>query len=100
LSGKVEVIKSFLDKETRELFTKGKCKSFPAKIQPIARRKLFQLDKAKTLNDLKVPPGNKLEALKGNLKGFRSIRINRQYRIIFRFVNGNAYDVAIVDYHK
>ncbi|SMP06315.1 proteic killer suppression protein [Desulfurobacterium pacificum] len=94
------MIKSFLDKETRELFVKGKCKSLPAKIQRVARRKLFQLDKAKVLNDLKAPPGNKLEALKGNLKGFYSIRINRQYRIIFKFANGNAYDIAIVDYHK
>jgi len=94
------VIKSFLDRETREVFKTGRSKSLPVGVCLVARRKLFQLDKAKTLNDLKAPPGNRLEALKGNLKGFYSIRINKQYRIIFRFENGNAYDVAIVDYHK
>ena len=94
------MIKSFLDKETREIFRTGKCVSLPANVCKTARRKLFLLDKAKTLKDLKAPPGNRLEALKGNLKGFYSIRVNKQYRIIFRFENGNAYDVAIVDYHK
>ena len=94
------MIKSFLDKETREIFKTGRSKSLPVDICLVARRKLFQINEAKTLNDLKVPPGNRLEALKGNLKGFYSIRINRQYRIVFRFENGNAYDVAIVDYHK
>jgi len=94
------MIKSFLDKETRELFKTGRCKSLPAGVCLVARRKLFQIDKAKTLSDLKVPPGNRLEALKGNLKGFYSIRVNKQYRIIFRFEKGNAYDVAVVDYHK
>ncbi len=57
------------------------------------------LRRAKDLNDLKIPPSNRLEALKGDLEGFYSIRINDQYRIIFRFENGDAYDVAIVDYH-
>ncbi len=57
------------------------------------------LRRAKTLEDLKAPPSNRLEALKGDLKGFYSIRINDQYRIIFRFEHGDAYDVAIVDYH-
>ena len=57
------------------------------------------LRRAKTLEDLKVPPSNRLEALKGDLEGFYSIRINDQYRIIFRFENGDAYDVAIVNYH-
>jgi len=94
------VIKTFLDKETKRLFEGGKCKSFPVGVCLIARRKLFQLNKAKTLGDLKAPPGNRLEALKGNLKGFYSIRVNKQYRIIFKFEDGNAYDVAIVDYHK
>ncbi len=94
------MIKSFLDQETREVFKTGKSRDLPAGVCMVARRKLFQLDKAKTLDDLKTPPGNRLEALKGNLKGFYSIRVNRQYWIIFRFENGNAYDVAIVDYHK
>ncbi len=57
------------------------------------------LRRAKDLNDLKIPPSNRLEALKGDSEGFYSIRINDQYRIIFRFENGDAYDVAIVDYH-
>ena len=94
------MIKSFLDKETRNIFVSGRCKSLPAGVCLIARRKLFQIDKAKILSDLKAPPGNRLEALKGSLKGFYSIRINKQHRIIFRFEGGNAYDVAIVDYHK
>ena len=94
------MIKSFSDKETKRIFKSGKCKSLPVEICLIARRKLFQLNRAKTLSDLKAPPGNRLEPLKGKLKGFYSIRINKQYRIIFRFEGGNAYDVAIVDYHK
>ena len=94
------MIKSFLDKETREVFRTGKSRALPAGVCTVARRKLFQLDKARTLEDLKAPPGNRLEALKGDLKGFYSIRVNRQYRVIFRFEKGNAYDVAIVDYHK
>ncbi len=57
------------------------------------------LRRAKDLNDLKIPPSNRLEALKGDLEGFYSIRINDQYRIMFRFENGDAYDVAIIDYH-
>ena len=57
------------------------------------------IDMAKSLDDLKIPPSNHLEKLKGNLKDFYSVRINKQYRVIFKFINGNAYDVKIIDYH-
>ena len=93
------MIKNFIDKDTEKLYRTGKSKKFPPDIWKRAIRKLDMLGRAKTLEDLKVPPSNRLEALKGDLEGFYSIRINDQYRIIFRFENGDAYDVAIVDYH-
>ncbi|WP_029520076.1 type II toxin-antitoxin system RelE/ParE family toxin [Persephonella sp. IF05-L8] len=93
------MIKTFLDKDTEKLYRYGKNKKFPPNIWKRAIRKLDMLRRAKDLNDLKIPPSNRLEALKGDLEGFYSIRINDQYRIIFRFENGDAYDVAIVDYH-
>ncbi|WP_456384846.1 type II toxin-antitoxin system RelE/ParE family toxin [Persephonella sp.] len=93
------MIKNFLDKETEKLYIRGRSRKFPPEIWDRAVRKLDMLRRAKTLEDLKAPPSNRLEALKGDLKGFYSIRINDQYRIIFRFEHGDAYDVAIVDYH-
>jgi len=93
------MIKNFIDKDTERLYRTGRSKKFPPDIWKRAVRKLDMLRRAKTLEDLKVPPSNRLEVLKGNLEGFYSIRINDQYRIIFRFENGDAYDVAIVDYH-
>jgi len=78
-------------KETRKL---------PSEILRRARMKLFYLHEALDLNDLKIPPGNKLEALKGDLKGFYSIRINDQWRIIFKWQQDMALEVSIVDYHK
>ena len=66
----------------------------------IARRKLLYLHDADELNDLKVPPGNRLEALKGDLKGYYSIRVNDQWRVVFGWVSGGAVDVKVVDYHK
>ena len=93
------MIKNFIDKDTERLYRTGRSKKFPPDIWKRAVRKLDMLRRAKTLEDLKVPPSNRLEALKGDLEGFYSIRINDQYRIIFRFENGDAYDVAIVDYH-
>ncbi|WP_456392238.1 type II toxin-antitoxin system RelE/ParE family toxin [Persephonella sp.] len=92
-------MKNFLDKETEKLYIRGRSRKFPPEIWDRAVRKLDMLRRAKTLEDLKAPPSNRLEALKGDLKGFYSIRINDQYRIIFRFEHGDAYDVAIVDYH-
>ncbi|WP_456465646.1 type II toxin-antitoxin system RelE/ParE family toxin [Persephonella sp.] len=93
------MIKNFIDKDTEKLYRIGRSKKFPPDIWKRVVRKLDMLRRAKTLEDLKVPPSNRLEALKGDLEGFYSIRINDQYRIIFRFENGDAYDVAIVDYH-
>jgi len=93
------MIKNFIDKDTKRLHSTGRSKKFPPDIWKRAVRKLDMLRRAKTLEDLKIPPSNRLEALKGDLEGFYNIRINDQYRIIFRFENGNAYDVAIVDYH-
>ena len=93
------MIKNFIDKETEKLYRIGRSKKFPPDIWKRAIRKLDMLRRAKTLEDLTIPPSNRLEALKGDLEGFYSIRINDQYRIIFRFENGDAYDVAIVDYH-
>lgn len=94
------MILSFGDKETRELFKTGKSKNLPSDIWRRALRKLEMIDKAESLEDLKVPPGNRLEALKGDREGYYSIRINDQWRITFRFRNGNAFEVKVEDYHR
>ncbi|MEZ0323238.1 MAG: type II toxin-antitoxin system RelE/ParE family toxin [Hydrogenothermaceae bacterium] len=94
------MIKTFLDEETARLFYTKESRKIPAEIRDRAFIKLHMIDSAYSINDLKTPPSNHLEALKGDLKGFYSIRINKRYRIIFRFVEENAYDVAIVDYHR
>ena len=93
------MIKSFLDKESEDFFITGKSKKYPPDIFKSAIRKLDYLNSALTLDDLRVPPANRLEKLQGSLKEFYSIRINKQFRIIFRFENGNVYDVKIVNYH-
>jgi len=93
------LIKNFYDKETEKLYITGKTARFPNSIIKASLRKLDYLNAAVSLNDLTVPPGNRLEALKGDLKGKYSIRINEQYRIIFKFEKSNAYDVEIIDYH-
>ena len=72
---------------------------YPQDILAMARRKLDLIDHAQDLADLRVPPGNRLEALHGNLAGYFSIRINDQWRIIFRWIGSDAYDVTVVDYH-
>ena len=74
-------------------------RSFPADLRRIARRKLLYLHDAAELRDLRVPPGNRLEALKGEYSGCHSIRINNQWRLVFRWQSGNAFEVRIVDYH-
>jgi proteic killer suppression protein len=74
-------------------------KGFPPELRRAARRKLQYLHEAADLRDLKAPPGNRLEALKGDWKGFHSIRINDQWRVVFRWSGGNAFDVQVVDYH-
>ena len=95
------MIRSFADKETRKLFEGFKSRAVPPDVRERAESKLAVLDAAKSLEDLKVPPGNRLEALRGNREGQHSIRINRQYRVCFVWDSeaGNAYDVEITDYH-
>ena len=94
------MIKSFVDKETEKLFQGGHSRRLPSEIQRIAHRKLLQVNAAATLDFLRVPPGNRLEALKGDRAGQHSIRINDQWRICFRWRAGDAHDVEIVDYHR
>ena len=93
------MIKTFRDKEIERIFNRLLSRKIPQNIQHLARRKLVILDAATELNALRVPPGNRLEALKGNRKGQHSIRINDQWRICFKWKVGDAYDVKIADYH-
>jgi proteic killer suppression protein len=93
------VIKSFRSKEVQQLLNGRKARKLPADIQKRAMHKLLLLDAAATLDFLRVPPSNHLEALAGNRVGQYSIRINDQWRICFVWRNGDAYDVEIVDYH-
>jgi len=93
------VIKSFADKETEKIFNQEFSKKFPPDIQSRALIKLLLLENAEKEDDLRVPPSNNFEHLKGNKKDFCSIRINKQWRITFKFKNGNSFDVAIEDYH-
>ena len=93
------MIVNFSCKETQKIWI-GECsKKLPRSIQPIARRKLRMLNNAKCLNDLLIPPNNRLEALKGNKKVIFSIRVNQQWRICFKWENNHAVDVEIIDYH-
>ena len=93
------MIKSFRDKETEKIFYRHFSKKLPQNIQQLARRKLIILDSATDLDTLRVPPGNRLEALKSDRKGQHSIRVNDEWRICFRWRSGDAYDVEIADYH-
>ena len=93
------MIKSFVDRRTLELFATGKAKRFPADVSKRAARKLEYLDLATSLDDLKVPRGNRLHALERDRKGQYSISVNDRWRICFRFVDGDAFDVEICDYH-
>lgn len=93
------MIKSFGCKETEKIWNREYSSKFPKEIQSIARRKLSMLDAASNLGDLKAPPSNRLEKLKGNRKGVYSIRVNDQWRVCFCFNNGEASNVEIVDYH-
>jgi proteic killer suppression protein len=92
------VIRSFADKETQRLFETGRNRKFSS-VARIAIRKLTQIDVVERLEDLRIPPGNHLEALSGDRKGQHSIRINDQFRICFRWETDGAYDVEVVDYH-
>ena len=93
------MIKSFKSKEAEKFFnTRGSAK-FPSSIQKKALMKLHRLDVAETIDEMKNPPGNRLEKLSGKLKDYYSVRINDQWRIIFKWEGQDAFDVAIVDYH-
>ena len=94
------MIKSFACKETQKIFNREYSKKLPTDIQDIAFRKLRMLNRSYTLDDLKVPPSNHLEKLKGYKSGFYSIRINNQWRICFQWEDGNIFEVEIVDYHR
>lgn len=98
----VIVIRSFGNQLAEDLFEDEITKStrmFPPELRRVARRKILYLHDADELNDLRVPPGNRLEALKGEWKGYHSIRINDQWRLVFRWEDGNAYEAQVVDYH-
>ncbi|MCY4614385.1 MAG: type II toxin-antitoxin system RelE/ParE family toxin [Nitrospira sp.] len=92
------MIQSFADRDTEELFKLERNRRF-ASLSRVALRKLIQMNQAGALSDLAVPPGNRLEALSGRLSGFHSIRINDQWRIVFRWTDAGPDQVAIVDYH-
>ncbi len=92
------MIRTFRNDKTKALFNDLDVPRFRS-VERVARRRLLYLDQAKHLEDLRVPPGNRLEALKGDRKGQHSIRINDQWRICFRWKDGDAYDVEITDYH-
>jgi len=93
------MIRSFKCKETEKIFNRLFSKKFPNNIQRVALRKLRMLNRAIVINDLKVPPANRLELLKGKRKGQYSIRTNEQWRVCFKWRKGDAFDVEIVDYH-
>ena len=93
------MIRSFRDTDTERLFRRERGSKLPKPLQRAALRKLLLLDAAESLDDLRVPPGNRLEKLAGDRAGQHSIRINDQYRVCFRWQGGNADDVEIVDYH-
>ena len=93
------MIISFGNPETEKIWQGQRVKRIPNEIQEVGRRKLRMLNNSTSLLDLKVPPSNRLEKLSGSLKSFYSIRINDQWRIIFKWISNNAHEVEIVDYH-
>jgi proteic killer suppression protein len=93
------VIRSFADREAERIWRGTVSRKLPAGIQSVARRKLRMLNAAAALDDLRIPPANRLEGLKGDRKGQHSIRINDQWRICFRWSGGDVHGVEIVDYH-
>jgi proteic killer suppression protein len=93
------MIISFGDKSAKKVWEGERVKGLPNEIQEIGRRKLRMLNNSQNLSDLQIPPSNRLERLKGNLKEYYSIRINDQWRIVFKWNNGNASEVEILDYH-
>ena len=93
------MIRNFKDKETQKIFERQRSRKLPSDIQQVALRKLRMLNRAETLQDLRVPPANRLERLMGNRDGQYSIRINDQWRICFEWQDGDSLNVEIVDYH-
>jgi len=93
------MIKTFKCKETEKIFNRLFSKRLPTDLQPVIYRKLLMLDSATSIEDLKIPPANRLEKLSGDREGEYSIRVNRQFRICFKWENGLAFDVELVDYH-
>ncbi len=93
------MIQSFGDKETEKIWNGYRSKKLPNEIQQIARRKLRMINNAQGINDLRIPPSNHLEKLSGNLTGFYSVRINKQWRIVFKWEDNQAFEVEILDYH-
>jgi len=94
------MIISFGSKETEKIWNGDRVKNLPNEIQQIGRRKLRMLNNSQNLNDLRIPPSNKLEKLSGKMNDFYSIRINDQWRIVFKWEDGNSNEVTITDYHK
>lgn len=93
------MIRSFKDKETEKVFNRERSRKLPPEIHRRAKRKLLLIDSASSLDDLKIPPGNRLEQLTGDMSGLWSIRINQQWRICFEWYQGDAWNVEIIDYH-
>lgn len=93
------MIKTFADRDTQQLYVTGKSRRLPPDLTKRALRRLEYVDLANSLNDLNTPPSNRLHALKGDREGQYSISINEQWRVCFQFVDGDAYDVEITDYH-
>lgn len=93
------MIEGFSCKETEKIWNGGRSKKLPVEIQPRAFLRLRQLDASEIIDDLRIPPANRLESLSGNLKGFWSIRINQQWRLVFRWENGRSTEVRITDYY-
>lgn len=95
----VIMIKSFGNKQTEKIYQGERIAKLPLETQKIGLRKLIMLDQSQDIKDLTIPPSNRLEKLKGNMKAYHSIRINDQWRIIFKWIDNNAFDVEIIDYH-
>ncbi len=93
------MIKSFGDVETEKIWLGKRSKKLPSQIQQASRRKLRMINNAQNINDLRIPPANRLEKLKTDLKGMYSIRINEKWRVVFKWKTSQAYDVQIIDYH-
>ncbi len=93
------MVKEFGDKESEKIWNGIQSKKLPNEIQHVARRKLRMINNAQDITDLRIPPANRIERLKGELSDYHSIRINDQWRIIFKWINNDAYDVKMIDYH-